>query len=241
MESRFIVQIDETSRDSVSTNASASTANSTKIARGKNRKYFLASEHESFPEAKKVVIDEKIWTALTPKNSTDYYRCNSAPSKATQQCSAALYIYKHSDSNKASIFRTICPHDHFEKVLSVTKPTREYISKSSMTLGDLASFCIDHNQIPGEDSPHEPFVLDYQIFDADIAESLVDYEEGDQFRVVITTRYLLTFSKNFKLVLQTDGTYKLVWQGYSIIILGSSDFDRHFHGILISICSREAQ
>ena len=212
MESRFIVQIDETSRDSVSTNASASTANSTKIARGKKRKYFLASEHESFPEAKKVVIDEKIWTALTPKNSTHYYRCNSAPSKATQKCSAALYINKHSDSNKASIFRTICPHDHFEKVLSVTKPTRDYISKllvktkmispncildnikadaekdnltvpklkdlynflytlnkkidgkSSMTLGDLASFCIDHNQIPGEDSPHEPFVLDYQIF-----------------------------------------------------------------------------
>ena len=40
MESRFIVQIDETSRDSVSTNASASTTNSTKITRGKNRKYF---------------------------------------------------------------------------------------------------------------------------------------------------------------------------------------------------------
>ena len=66
MESRFMVQIDETSRDSIPTNDSASTTNTAKITRGKNRKYFLASEHESFYEAKKTVIDEKIWTALTP-------------------------------------------------------------------------------------------------------------------------------------------------------------------------------
>ena len=121
MELRFIVQIDATSRDSIPTNDSASTTSTIKITRGKNRKYFLASEHESFYEAKKTVIDEKIWTALTPKNSTHYYRCNIALSKATQQYSAALYIYKHADSNKASIFRTSCSHDHFEKVLSVTR------------------------------------------------------------------------------------------------------------------------
>ena len=67
---------------------------------------------------------------------------------------------------------------------------KKIVGKSSMTLGDLASFCVDHNQVPG-DSPHEPFVLDYQIFDTDVAERLVDYEgEDDQFRVVITTRYL---------------------------------------------------
>ena len=56
MESRFIVQIDETSRDSIPTNDSASTTQSTKIMRGKNRKYFLESEHESFSEAK-IIVD----------------------------------------------------------------------------------------------------------------------------------------------------------------------------------------
>jgi hypothetical protein len=49
------------------------------------------------------------------------------------------------------------------------------------------------NQIPDEDSPHEPFVLDFQIFDEDDIDTLVDFEEGDQFRVVITTRHLLKF------------------------------------------------
>ena len=118
---------------------------------------------------------------------------------------------------------------------------KKTVGKSNMTLGELAKFCIEHNQIPDEDSPHEPFVLDFQIFDEDDIDTLVDFEEGDQFRVVITTRHLLKFSDKFKLVLQTDGTYKVVWQGFPIIIVGASDYDRHFHGVLLAICSREAQ
>ena len=86
---------------------------------------------------------------------------------------------------------------------------------------------------------HEPFVLDYQIFDQDDLDSLVDYEDGDQFRVVITTKHLLYFSSSFKLVIQTDGTYKLVWQGFQVIIVGASDYDRHFHGVLLAIYAQE--
>ena len=71
---------------------------------------------------------------------------------------------------------------------------------------------------------------------------MIDYEEfEDQFRVVITTRNLLKFSLHFELVLQTDGTYILMWQGFPVLILGSSDYDRRFHPILLSVCSREAQ
>ena len=70
---------------------------------------------------------------------------------------------------------------------------KKTVGKSNMTLGELAKFCIEHNQIPDEDSPHEPFVLDFQIFDEDDIDTLVDFEEGDQFRVVITTRHLLKF------------------------------------------------
>jgi hypothetical protein len=115
------------------------------------------------------------------------------------------------------------------------------VGKSNMTLGELAKFSIEHNQIPDEDSPHEPFVLNFQIFHEDDLDTLVDFEEGDQFRVVITTRHLLKFLDKFKLVLQTDGTYKEVWQGFPIIIVGASDYDRHFHEVLLENCSQEAQ
>ena len=71
---------------------------------------------------------------------------------------------------------------------------------------------------------------------------MIDYEEPeDQFKVVITTRNLLKFSLHFELVLQTDGTYKLMKQGFPVLILGSSDYNRRFHPILLSVCSRQAQ
>ena len=88
---------------------------------------------------------------------------------------------------------------------------KKTVGKARLTIGELAKFCSEHTEIPGEDLPHEPFVLDFQIFDEDDIDSLVDFEKGDQFRFVVTTRHLLKFSINFKLVLQTDGssyTYK---------------------------------
>ena len=71
------------------------------------------------------------------------------------------------------------------------------------------------------------------IFDPTDPDTLIDYEDSeDQFRVVKTTRNLLKFSLHFELVLQSDGTYKLMWQGFPVLILGSSDYDRRFHPIL---------
>ena len=110
-----------------------------------------------------------------------------------------------------------------------------------MTIGDLATFCLAHSELPAENLPNQPFILDYVIFDQSDPDTLIDYEDEDQFRLVISTRNLLKFSLHFKLVLQADGTYKLMWQGFPVLIVGSSDFDRHFHGIVLSVCSREAQ
>ena len=115
------------------------------------------------------------------------------------------------------------------------------VGKSKMTIGQLAEFCTENSELPGEELPNEPFVLDYIIFDESDPSTLIDYEVGDQFRLVITTRNLLKFSLNFTLVLQTDGTYKLMWQGFPVLIVGVSDFDRHFHGIVLAVCTREAQ
>jgi len=67
------------------------------------------------------------------------------------------------------------------------------------------------------------------------------WSNGDKFRFYITTRRLIEFSTNFKLIIQTDGTYKLTWIGNSILIVGASDFDRVFHPIGLACCSREAQ
>ena len=59
------------------------------------------------------------------------------------------------------------------------------------------------------------------------------------FGFFITTRRLIEFSSNFKTLLQTDGTYKLLWQGFPVLLLGSSDAKKVFHTIGIAVCTRE--
>ena len=73
--------------------------------------------------------------------------------------------------------------------------------------------------------------MSHQIFgdvDADDIDLFDDYD--DTFRFALTTRRLLAFTDNVaKLgVLQTDATYKLVWQGYPVLLVGFSDADKCF-------------
>ena len=80
----------------------------------------------------------------------------------------------------------------------------------------------------------QTFVVKFKMFYPDETyDKVVDnYEEGDRFRFFVTTRRLIEFSSNFKCVLQTDGTYKLLWIGNSVLLIGSSDFNRVFHPII---------
>lgn len=65
--------------------------------------------------------------------------------------------------------------------------------------------------LPTDDN--EPFVLNFLV----IAESL-DVEEQD-LKIVFSTRRLLRTAAASDLV-QCDATYKLIWQGYPVIIVG---------------------
>ena len=107
MDPKFILPNDDTRAYYDDTTESPTSTNTSKKKRSANRKYYFSSEHESFTEAKKMIDDEKIWTALSPKNCTHYYRCNKVVSRSPKWCAAALYINKHQDSNKASNYRTM--------------------------------------------------------------------------------------------------------------------------------------
>ena len=114
MEPRFLLANDETSRESTSaSNTSERTASSiaselSKGKRGKNRIYFFSSEHESLEEAASILSLEKIWSKTRVDKTHRYYRCNLVTYRNPVQCAAAVYIYLHEDSNKVSIYRTLC-------------------------------------------------------------------------------------------------------------------------------------
>lgn len=40
-------------------------------------------------------------------------------------------------------------------------------------------------------------------------------------------------------IVRADGTYKLIWQGFPVIVVGTIDVDRHFHCLAIAVTSNE--
>ena len=54
-----------------------------------------------------------------------------------------------------------------------------------------------------------------------------------------TRRLLLIANKSSKI--HADATYKLNWQGFPVLIVDTTDLDRKFHPIGLSVCTEEKQ
>ena len=95
----------------------------------------------------------------------------------------------------------------------------------------IKQWCESRKIIPEDED--EPFVLDYYVH-ADT----MNYEEQD-LKVVISTQRLLKLVSKSDMV-QAHGTYKLVWQGYPVIILGTTDKQHVFHPFAHAVCKDES-
>ncbi|CAF1120089.1 unnamed protein product, partial [Didymodactylos carnosus] len=95
---------------------------------------------------------------------------------------------------------------------------------SSFSLSDLRDWCIERSQTPAH-TPTEsdtPFVPYFKL--NDITEMFV----------FITTRRLLS-TASLSVYLQVDGTYKLNWNNFPVLVCGTSDAQRHFHPFGIAL------
>ncbi len=63
-------------------------------------------------------------------------------------------------------------------------------------------------------------------------------DEVQTIQFVISTKRLLTNVSHVQNV-HTDATYKCLWQGYPVLIVGTSDKDNKFHPICLAVCSNE--
>ena len=132
---------------------------------------------------------------------------------------------------------------HLYNYLAVFKKSK--FGHTNLSLGELCQWCEDYSAVPGPDSPDEPFVVSYEFYmdieemDEKERQNLNNYEDGDIFRIFVSTRRLIDFSENVKVLFQADGTYKLVWQGFPVLVIGTSDADKVFHPLGISITTKE--
>lgn len=99
-----------------------------------------------------------------------------------------------------------------------------------ISLGALEKWLSENTDIPTEKSA--PFIVDYDVL---INENKPNDSE---FRFMVSTKRLLENAINIDKI-HTDATYKLVWQGFPVLLVGTSDTHRQFHMIGIAVCTSE--
>ncbi|CAF1299447.1 unnamed protein product [Rotaria sordida] len=107
-----------------------------------------------------------------------------------------------------------------------------------ISLGELEQWCEGNVEVPIDEN--KAFVASYKIlYDNEEYEDDEDIEEdGNKLRIFISSVRLLniaSMSSHF----HADATYKLVWQGFPVLIVGTTDFNKAFHPFGLAVCSNE--
>lgn len=105
---------------------------------------------------------------------------------------------------------------------------RAIYGQSTISLGELEAWIHSHSSLPLD--PHEVFVVCYRIEDSD--------EQNPTFRFMKSNKYLIEISKDARVV-HADATYKMIWQGFPVLVCGTTDQNRKFHPLCLTISSNE--
>ncbi|CAF2802135.1 unnamed protein product [Rotaria sp. Silwood2] len=104
---------------------------------------------------------------------------------------------------------------------------RKFYGPAQISLNHIKNWCIEKSIIPND--PDQCFVANYYIKDGD-ADPL--------FRLFVTTKNLMKNCLNSNHVC-ADATYKLIWQGYPVLMVGTTDKQCAFHPFGIALCINE--
>ncbi|KAJ8713391.1 hypothetical protein PYW07_013761 [Mythimna separata] len=97
----------------------------------------------------------------------------------------------------------------------------------TISLGELEAWLRSHSPIP--DNEHEVYVIGYEV---------IEETSSSRFRFVLSTKYLLLKARDVK-VIHADATYKLVWQGFPVLVVGSTDKNKRFHPFGLGVATNE--
>lgn len=86
---------------------------------------------------------------------------------------------------------------------------------SSINVGELRTWCVEKSKVPENDN--DSFFVQYDISD-----------DGEYFRFFVSSIILLSLAIDC-VVINADATYKMVWQGFSVLVIGTIDQDRNFY------------
>ena len=98
----------EVPQNSTTIISTSETSATTSKKRGEGRRYYCTNSCENLEEAMNLIKDENIWTVKIKTINTIYNRCNLQSRRSRPECAAAIYILKHKNNTKVSIYRTNC-------------------------------------------------------------------------------------------------------------------------------------
>lgn len=97
--------------------------------------------------------------------------------------------------------------------------------RGTINVGELRTWCSENNNIPELDN--SPFVVKYEIG-----------EDGQNLRFFVSSKTLLKLAIGCETI-NADATYKMVWQGYPVLVVGTTDKGKHFHLFGLAVCMNE--
>jgi len=98
---------------------------------------------------------------------------------------------------------------------------------STISLGELEKLFNLNNSIPSDNC--KSFVVNYVID---------DYDDVN-FRFMVSSKILLKLALREELIIHADATYKLIWQGFPVLLVGTTDRNRKFHLLGLAVCNNE--
>lgn len=106
----------------------------------------------------------------------------------------------------------------------------EKFGAPTVSASEVKAWCEERKEIPADDDT--AFVLQYYV------EAQSRNVDEQYLRIILTTKRLLSLMRTSEMV-QIDATYKLTWQGYPVMVVGTSDRNQVFHPFALAVCSAE--
>ncbi|CAF3358563.1 unnamed protein product, partial [Rotaria socialis] len=177
----------------------------------------------------------KHYTNHTENGRMVYYRCSKAKLRGSQ-CSLSIYLLYHADNDKVTIYKTEAEHNHhIDTVRGIDENVKKCIDEFYiMMLGELEQWCQNKVNVPTDEN--EAFVASCKILYDNVDGEDVEENDGNKFRIFMSSLRLLNII-SMSSHLCSDATYKLVWQGFLVLIVGTTDLNRAFHPFGLAICS----
>lgn len=206
----------------------------------------------------------------TEEGEKKIYRCNKVKARG-QQCDANVYLLFDSVSSRVFLFRSDLNHNCDEidskSGPTLTPEVKQLIEllcdqkKTPLAIMDqivlkklplpklyqinnhLAKYKKDKFGPPAIKISDLRRLLDayIEIPEATDAPYVVyNLDDTDGFKFFITSKALIAKARG-AISLSADATYKLLWQGFPVLLVGTTDLNRKFHIIGVAVCQYERE